>query len=46
MSTLDAWLLWFGTDWHWLIVILCLAAFFVFGVVGFVIDSDGDWWIF
>lgn len=45
-STLYSWLFWFGTDWHWAMVLAGIALLLLFGVVGVVVDSDGDWFIF
>jgi hypothetical protein len=46
VSTLGVWGLWFAVDWHWAMVIGAILLLVLFGVVGIVIESDGDWWIF
>lgn len=46
MNTLDAWMYWFVMNWHWAWILGGLLLFLLFGVVGIVVDSDGDWFIF
>lgn len=37
---------WFLINWHWAMIIGGILVFLLFGVVGFVVDDDGDWFIF